>query len=204
MDFSRVSLVDNFTRQGGGGCVWSGKRMSVELPIRRRSSSFSATGWRKPGSRERNNPSGERNVPFYQTNPPIFEGFSVARFTAQIIYGEKRVKNSVGSFSKTNPPGGVLLRAGGGFLVSSSAETKPPDDHAMGCEVVGIPQVVWLGEGVLVLWETLRFAQSDRSGAKAWISSGVPIWRATLRRGRVGKRTRRSASLHPANQENAG
>jgi hypothetical protein len=45
---------------------------------------------------------------FCETNPPIFEEIYYATFSTQGCCVEKRVKNSVGSFWKTNPPGGVF------------------------------------------------------------------------------------------------
>jgi hypothetical protein len=44
-----------------------------------------------------------------------------------------------------------------------SGERKPLDAAAMWCAVVGMTDVLWLEEGVLMSWETLRFAQSDKS-----------------------------------------
>ena len=43
-------------------------------------------------------------------------------------------------------------------------EIRPSDAHAMGCAVVGVTGVLWLSEGVLVLWEILRFGQNDKPG----------------------------------------
>ena len=48
---------------------------------------------------------GERNVPFYQTNPPFFGGFFVANCYEDAACTGNRREKSVGSFSKTNPPG---------------------------------------------------------------------------------------------------
>jgi len=65
---------------------------------------------------------------FCETNPPFFdEFFFVIDYTRSICNG-KRLENSVGSFSKTNPPGGcfgcltgknlVVLDVFGGLLMT--------------------------------------------------------------------------------------
>src|ERR1017187_1282022 len=77
--------------------------------------------------RECNDARGERTVPFYQTNPPIFDGFFDVINTLQGVCAEKLWKNSVGSFAKTNPPGGVLLRADDTRMGWFAGETNPPD-----------------------------------------------------------------------------
>src|ERR1019366_6478864 len=56
----------------------------------------------RPGSAD------ERNVPFYQTNPPFFDGFFNATTTTYGTYSGNVRNKSVGSFWKTNPPGGCF------------------------------------------------------------------------------------------------
>jgi hypothetical protein len=52
---------------------------------------------------------GERNVPFYQTNPPFSEDFIDATAHAQVTCDGNERTISVGSFWKTNPPEGVFM-----------------------------------------------------------------------------------------------
>ena len=66
-------------------------------PVRLRSSSYGAT--RSCAERE-------RNVPFYQTNPPFFRDFFDATATTRGACGGNTRRISVGSSWKTNPPGG--------------------------------------------------------------------------------------------------
>ena len=49
---------------------------------------------------------GERNMPFYQTNPPFCGPILYTTYYSYESYGENGREFSVGSFWKTNPPGG--------------------------------------------------------------------------------------------------
>ena len=49
-------------------------------------------------------------MPFYQTNPPFFDGFFAVSYSLHISYERNTREKSVGSFSKTNPPEGGLWR----------------------------------------------------------------------------------------------
>jgi hypothetical protein len=49
---------------------------------------------------------GERNVPFCETNPPFFVRICYTTCYTHESYGENGREISVGSFWKTNPPGG--------------------------------------------------------------------------------------------------
>ena len=49
-----------------------------------------------------------RNMCFCETNPPFFGRFFDVLPTARGSYGRNVAENSVGSFSKTNPPGRVF------------------------------------------------------------------------------------------------
>src|ERR1017187_4169665 len=48
------------------------------------------------------------NMPFYQTNPPFLKDILYASVLRSAVYSGKLRRNSVGSFSKTNPPEGVF------------------------------------------------------------------------------------------------
>ena len=63
-----------------------------------------------------------------------------------------------------------------GFFQSGSfgTETKPPDTDALGSAVVGIAGVLWLIEGLLVSWETLRFASAVASPFSAFPFATLP------------------------------
>ena len=50
----------------------------------------------------------ERNMAFYQTNPPFFGGCFGVTCCAGVCCNGKWLENSVGSFWKTNPPGGCF------------------------------------------------------------------------------------------------
>jgi len=56
-----------------------------------------------------------QNMCFYQTNPPFFGGFFIANDYEDAACTGNRREKSVGSFSKTNPPGGVFRGAEGIF-----------------------------------------------------------------------------------------
>ena len=47
-------------------------------------------------------------MPFYQTNPPFFDGFFAVSYSLHISYERNTREKSVGSFWKTNPPEGGL------------------------------------------------------------------------------------------------
>ena len=55
--------------------------------------------------------SGASNMPFYQTNPPFFDGFFYGNGYEYVAYSGNLREKSVGSFSETNPPGGVFSRS---------------------------------------------------------------------------------------------
>src|SRR5208282_5074346 len=67
---------------------------------------FARTLWRARGQAARVTSKGrrERNVPFYQTNPPFFGGFFDGSDCECMGCGGNVRRKSVGSFWKTNPP----------------------------------------------------------------------------------------------------
>src|ERR1017187_10236051 len=62
-----------------------------------------ATTERKTGQR-----GSERNVPFYQTNPPFLPAFFCVSIMLSVTYVVCRAGLQVGSFSKTKPPVGCF------------------------------------------------------------------------------------------------
>src|ERR1017187_9605376 len=138
--------------------------MSVELPIRRRFPRFGATGWRKLDrpNRHEGGGKGARYVSANRTQI-IFAVFSMYQsYLQKLIAIEVAFSNWVrfpkrtqfkGSMRGCLPENGVV-----------SGQITSPGAVAMGCAAVGMRGVRWLFEWVLVSWETLRFAQSDRLG----------------------------------------
>src|ERR1017187_6610022 len=69
------------------------------MGVRRRTSCYGAT---------RSCAELERNMPFYETNPPFLRTIFCVSSAPSDTYVVCRVGLQVGSFWKTNPPGGVL------------------------------------------------------------------------------------------------
>ena len=145
-----LSLVDNFAGHGVTGGVWSGKRMSVQLPIRRRSSSFGATGWRDntalrildpPSPRLRRDSllcAARGPYTFLRNEPTVFCNiFRCNNHHTRKLY--RKMREEFGGFVLENEPTGRgNLRADGGLcheIGLVSGETKPPDADAMGYAV---------------------------------------------------------------------
>jgi len=62
----------------------------------------------------------ERNVPFYQTNPPFLQMFFYVSSVSSDTYVVCRVGLQVGSFWKTNPPGGGIAADDSGVSSDSA------------------------------------------------------------------------------------
>ena len=90
-------------------------RLPAPLSVRRRSSSYSGT---------RCCTQLERNVPFYQTNPPFFGRIFVASGYEWVLCTRNTRRNSVGSFSRTNPPERGFWR--GSVAATTTLRHLPP------------------------------------------------------------------------------